>query len=424
MVQIKTFEAIRPPANLAPKVSSPPYDVISTDEARSIAEGNPHSFLHVIRPEINLPEDTDPHDDAVYTAGKTAFDRLMAEDVLIRDEEPAIHLYRQVRQGRSQTGIVCCCHVEDYQNDVIRKHEKTRPDKEDDRTRHLLALDAQPGPVFLAYREDEAIAAQVAEDMSHRPSCHFITPDGVTHTTWRVDDADAYIKLLGKLPHIYVADGHHRTASAARAAEARATENPEHTGKEEYNWFLSVLFPANTLTILPYNRVVNDLNGLTEEAFLDALRTVGTLTLATTSEPTQPRTFGIYVGSRWWSLAIDERHTDSSDVIASLDVALLQDRVLSPILGIGDPRTDTRIGFVGGSRGTVELERRASDGGVAFALYATQIEQLLDVSDAGQCMPPKSTWFEPKLRSGLFVHALDSAASHSNANHDTQEARP
>jgi uncharacterized protein (DUF1015 family) len=424
MVQIKTFEAIRPPANMAPKVSSPPYDVISTDEARSIAEGNPHSFLHVIRPEINLPEDTDPHDDAVYTAGKAALDRLMAEDVLIRDDEPAIHLYRQVRQGRSQTGIVCCCHVEDYQNDVIRKHEKTRPDKEDDRTRHLLALDAQPGPVFLAYREDEAIAAQVAEDMSHRPSCHFITPDGVTHTTWRVDDADAYIKLLEKLPHIYVADGHHRTASAARAAEARATKNPEHTGKEEYNWFLSVLFPANTLTILPYNRVVNDLNGLTEEAFLDALRTVGTLTLATTSEPTQPRTFGIYVGSRWWSLAIDERHTDSSDVIASLDVALLQDRVLSPILGIGDPRTDTRIGFVGGSRGTVELERRASDDGVAFALYATQIEQLLDVSDAGQCMPPKSTWFEPKLRSGLFVHALDSAASHSNANHDTQEARP
>lgn len=424
MVQIKTFEAIRPPANMAPKVSSPPYDVISTDEARSIAEGNPHSFLHVIRPEINLPEDTDPHDDAVYTAGKAALDRLMAEDVLIRDDEPAIHLYRQVRQGRSQTGIVCCCHVEDYQNDVIRKHEKTRPDKEDDRTRHLLALDAQPGPVFLAYREDEAIAAQVAEDMSHRPSCHFITPDGVTHTTWRVDDADAYIKLLEKLPHIYVADGHHRTASAARAAEARATKNPEHTGKEEYNWFLSVLFPANTLTILPYNRVVSDLNGLTEETFLDALRTVGTLTLATTSEPTQPRTFGIYVGSRWWSLAIDERHTDSSDVIASLDVALLQDRVLSPILGIGDPRTDTRIEFVGGIRGTVELERRASDGGVAFALYATQIEQLLDVSDAGQCMPPKSTWFEPKLRSGLFVHALDSAASHSNANHDTQEARP
>jgi uncharacterized protein (DUF1015 family) len=424
MVNIKAFEAIRPPAALAPRVSSPPYDVVSTDEARSLAEGNPHCFLHVIRPEIDLPVGTDPHDDAVYAAAKAALDRLMIDGSLLRDEQAGVYLYRQVRDGQSQTGIVCCCHVDDYNNNIIRKHEKTRPDKEDDRTRHLLSLDAHAGPIFLAFRDDEAIAAQVADDMSHRPASHFITPDGVTHTTWRVDEPAVYVDLLGKLPHVYVADGHHRTASAARAADTLAKNNSEHNGSEEYNWFLSVLFPANALTILPYNRVVQDLNGLSAEAFLDALRAVGELTRTDQPAPQRPCSFGIYVDGRWWSLTLDSQQIDQSDTIASLDVSLLQDRVLSPILGIGDPRTDARIGFVGGIRGTAELERRAGKTGVGFALYATQVEQLLNVSDAGQCMPPKSTWFEPKLRSGLFVHAMDSVNTGSHAPCDTQEATP
>ncbi len=408
MVRIKAFESLRPPTSQAPRVSSPPYDVVSTEEAAALAAGNPHSFLHVIRPEINLPEGTDTHADCVYEAAGAALHRLIAEGALVRDEAPAIHLYRQAWQGRIQTGIVCCCHVDEYRNNIIRKHEKTRADKEDDRTRHMLSLDAQPGPVFLAYRDDEALADQIADDVSHRPDCHFVTQDGVTHTLWRIANPEPYIRTFDRLDALYVADGHHRSASAARAASQRAAANPDHTGDEEYNWFLSVIFPAGDLTILPYNRVVVDRNGLNEAELLERLGRVGELVETDTPEPDRPCTFGVYANGRWWSLSIDEASVDWADPIGSLDVALLQHRVLDPILGIGDPRTDCRIDFVGGIRGTDELERRAGDAGVAFALHATSIDQLLAVSDAGECMPPKSTWFEPKLRSGLFVHTLDS----------------
>jgi uncharacterized protein (DUF1015 family) len=410
VVRIKAFEALRPPAAVAPKVASPPYDVVSTAEARQLAAGNPLSFLHVIRPEIDLPDGTDPFDPLVYQAAHEGLDRLIELGGLRRDADASIFLYRQVWNGRSQTGIVCCCHVDDYRANVIRKHEKTRPDKEDDRTRHALALDANAGPIFLTFRDVAAISTRIADDSAHRPMYHFMTPDGVTHTAWQVAEPDAYVALLADVPHAYVADGHHRTASAARAAAERSQENPQHDGTEEYNWFLSTLFPANQLTILPYNRVVADLNGLSEADFLAALRAVGTLSQTREPQPDHAGTFGIHVAGQWWSLTIDKQSIDWNDPIGSLDVSLLQSRVLEPILGVGDPRTDARIGFVGGIRGTDELEQRvaSADAAVAFLLHPTSIDQLLNVSDAGECMPPKSTWFEPKLRSGLFVHALDS----------------
>ncbi|HCA39842.1 MAG TPA: DUF1015 domain-containing protein [Phycisphaerales bacterium] len=411
MVHIKAFEALRPPAAVAPKVASPPYDVVSTEEARELAAENPLSFLHVIRPEIDLPRGTDPFDESVYRAAQEGLESLIEQGGLQRDAAPSIYLYRQAWKGHSQIGIVCCCHVEDYQNDVIRKHEKTRQDKEDDRTRHILALDANTGPIFLAFREDDAINARLVDDSAHRPLYHFVTPDGVTHTAWRVTDPNAYIELFANVPHVYVADGHHRTASAARAAAARAAKNPAHNGTEEYNWFLSVLFPAHQLTILPYNRIVTNLNGLSESEFIDSLRSVGDLVQTDEPQPDRPCTFGIRVGEQWWSLTVDEDSIDWSDPIASLDVSLLHDRILHTILGIEDPQTDPRIGFVGGIRGVEELEQHVASGtaAVAFALYPTSIDQLLSVADAGDRMPPKSTWFEPKLRSGLFVHMLDSA---------------
>lgn len=412
MVQIKAFEALRPPAPVAPKVASQPYDVVSTEEAKALAAGNPLSFLNVIRPEINLPAGTNPYDDSVYEAARQGLQTLKDLGGLERDTQPSIFLYRQVWKGASQTGIVCCCHVDDYHNNIIRKHEKTRPDKEDDRTRHTLSLDANAGPIFLTYRDTEAITAQMSEDSAARPLYHFVTPDGVTHTAWQVQDPNTYCALLADVPHAYVADGHHRTASAARAAAQRAVNNPNHTGTEEYNWFLSVLFPASQLTILPYNRVVQDLNGMSTNDFLAALMKFGELVQTDEPEPDRPCTFGIYVDGQWWSLAMDESSINWDDPIASLDVALLHDRVLNTILGIQDPRTDSRIGFVGGIRGTKALEEAVDSGkaAAAFTLYPTSIDQLLEVSDAGVCMPPKSTWFEPKLRSGLFVHELDSAA--------------
>jgi len=411
VVHIKAFKAIRPPAPQAPRVSSPPYDVVSTAEARALAEGNPSSFLHVIRPEIDLSDATDPHADEVYVAARAGLDRLLEEGTLRRDDNAGIYLYRQVWNGCSQTGIVCCCHVDDYRADVIRKHEKTRQDKEDDRTRHLLSLDAHAGPVFLAYRENEDLQTLMTDDMSHRPWCHFVTPDGVTHTVWDVSNPDRYVSLMASVPNAYVADGHHRSASADRAAAHLASENPSHTGDEEYNWFLAVLFQSGDLTVLPYNRVVRDLNGMTEETFLEALGRCGELVETDQPEPDRSCTFGVRVGGKWWMLAVDEGTVDWSDSIASLDVSILQDRVLTPLLGIGDPRTDERIEFVGGIRGMEELERRAAPSGVAFALHATSMDQLLAVSDDSKCMPPKSTWFEPKLRSGLFVHAIDSTGA-------------
>jgi uncharacterized protein (DUF1015 family) len=393
-------------------VASVPYDVVTAAEARDRVAGNEFSFLRVLRPEVDLPPEIDPYDDRVYAQAKANLDRLIERGILARDETPSIYLYRQVMNHEAQIGVVCSCHLDDYANDVIKKHEKTRPDKEDDRTRHVLAVNANTGPVFMTYRDDPIMDDLIERGVNRRPVYHFDADDGVTHTVWVVDDADevaAFVEAFGRIPCAYVADGHHRSASAARAGATLREANPDHDGSEEYNWFLSVLFPAEQLRILPYHRVVRDLGGRSVEETLDLLRGAGTLTPTDDPNVERPGVFCLLVGDAGWHrLELDPGSIDRSDPVASLDVALLHERVLAPVFGIGDERTDPRIDFVGGIRGTEELERRVAEGtaAAAISLHATSIEQLLAVADAGLVMPPKSTWFEPKLRSGLFVHEL------------------
>jgi uncharacterized protein (DUF1015 family) len=409
-MRLNPFRALRPVPELAEKVASVPYDVVSRDEAAALARGNPHSFLHVGRSDIDLPADTDPHDDRVYAGARMALARLQREGTLRQDEEPSLFLYRQVMGGRAQTGVVGCVHIDDYEHDVIRKHEKTRKDKEDDRTRHVLELNANAEPVFLTYRGRAEIDRLADRTMQSDPLYDFTASDGVRHVVWRIADPRLWVEQFGTIPHAYVADGHHRSASAWRAGrERRAKAGPEAYGNEEYNWFLAVLFPAEQLQILPYNRLVRDLGGKRADAVLDDLRALGTLEPTDQPAPDVPGSVGVYLDGRWHRLTFDPATIDREDPIGSLDVSLLQERILTPILGVGDPRTDTRIEFVGGIRGTGELERRVKSGEMAigFAMYPTTLDQLIAVSDAGLIMPPKSTWFEPKLRSGLFVHLLD-----------------
>lgn len=377
-------------------------------EAARLAAGNPLSFLHVGRSDIDLPETVSPYDPSVYATAKAALDRFCREEILRRDPAPSVYLYEQVWRGRTQTGVVGCVHVSDYEHDIIRKHEKTRPDKEDDRTRHVLTLEANAEPVFLAYRDHAAIDALVARDKTATPVVDF-GADAVRHRVWIARDAEPYRTAFADVPLAYVADGHHRSASAWRAGTALREANPAHTGAEEYNWFLAVLFPSSQLAILPYYRVVRTLDGRTAEGCLDAMRALGTLRAEPDAPALEAGSFGCYLGGRWWRLALDPATIDRADPIGSLDAALLQDRVLAPIFGIGDPRTDQRIDFVGGIHGTAELAARVDrgDAAAAFALAPVTMEQLMAVADAGACMPPKSTWFEPKLRSGLFVHTLD-----------------
>ncbi len=408
-MRLNPFRALRPRPELAARVAAVPYDVVSRDEAMALAAGNPHSFLHVGRSDIDLPPDTDPYDPRIYATARHALDRLVASGTLERDPEPGLLLYRQEMDGRAQTGIVGCVHVDDYEHDVIRKHEKTRKDQEDDRTRHVLTLNANAEPVFLTYRPRPELGSLTRSAVQGSPLYDFTAPDGVRHTVWRVPDASAWVRAFCAVPLAYVADGHHRSASAWRAGRERKAANPAHRGDEEYNWFLAVIFPADQLRILPYNRLVKDLNGLTAAAFADQLRTLGRLEAVSDPAPPAPGSFGLFFDGQWHRLTLDPFSIDGADPIGSLDVSLLQDRVLSPILGLGDPRTDKRIDFVGGIRGTAELERRVRSGEMALgvAMYPTTVEQLMAVSDAGAIMPPKSTWFEPKLRSGLFVHELD-----------------
>jgi uncharacterized protein (DUF1015 family) len=382
--------------------------VVSRREAAALAEGNPLSFLHVVRSDIDLPMDVDAHDPRVYDRARTNLARLVAEGALRCDAEPALFLYRQVREGRSQVGVVGCVHVDDYERDVIKKHEKTFRDKEDDRTRHVLTLDAHAEPVFLMYRGQRELDGLVDGDTARAPLEDFTTADGVRHTVWRAADQAAYVRAFGAVPCAYVADGHHRSASAWRAARERRAADPRHRGDEEYEWFLAALFPAGQLRILAYNRLVRDLGGQSPATLLDRLGRVGRLQPTEDPLPPTPGTFCFYVAARWYRLILDPGSMDRSDPVASLDVALLQERVLGPVLGIGDPRADPRLDFVGGIQSTVELERRVDSGEMALAvsLHPTSIDQLIAVADAGKTMPPKSTWFEPKLLSGLFVHPL------------------
>jgi uncharacterized protein (DUF1015 family) len=400
MVRIQPFPAARPLPNLAARVASVPYDIVNTAEARQLAAGNPYSFLHVIRSEIDLSPGTDPHAAIVYEKAAETFKRLQDDGTLIRDDAPNLYLYRLVREGRAQTGLVGCFHVDDYTNNVIKKHENTRPEKEDDRTRHILALNAHTGTVLLTCRDHPGFDELAHRDVNARPLYHFDAPDGVTHTVWPVENPQAYVDLLAAMPCAYVADGHHRAASAARAAR--------ESGREEARWFLAAVFPASAMSILAYNRVVTDLGGKTPDTVLDEIAGVGSVTPTDQPRPQRPGTMCFYLDGRWRELAIDPATIAGSDPVGSLDVALLQDRVLSPILGIGDPRGDSRLDFVGGIRGTGELQRRVGEGeaAIAFSMFPTSIDQLLDVADAGLIMPPKSTWFEPKLRSGLFVHTF------------------
>jgi uncharacterized protein (DUF1015 family) len=408
MPRVKAFHALRPPVELAEQVASVPYDVVNRSEAAELARGNPHSFLHVVRPDIDLPAETAAYDEVVYATAKLNLERLIAEGTLQSDDAECIFLYRQIMNGQSQVGLVCCSHVDDYENNLILKHEKTRPAKEDDRTRHLLTLNAHTGPVFLTYRDSPDVSALVEVAVKDDPLYDFTAPDGIQHTVWRISQPAAYIEALSASPYFYVADGHHRAASAWRAATERKNQNRNHTGNEEYNWFLTVLFPASELRILAYNRIVRDLNGHSAAEIRESLAAIGELSPTSDAVPSAAGSFCIYLNGQWYTFTIPADSIDSSDPIASLDVALLEDRVLRPILGIQDVRTDPRIDFVGGIRGTGELKRLVDSGewACAFSMYPTSIEQLMSVADAGQVMPPKSTWFEPKLRSGLFVHEL------------------
>ena len=408
MPRIKAFRALRPPADLAPTVASVPYDVVNRSEAAALAAGNAHSFLHVIRPDIDLPDDVGAYDDRVYETAKANLQKLIENGALVRDEQDCVFLYRQVMNGQAQVGLVCCSHVDDYENNLILKHEKTREAKENDRTRHMLTLNAHAGPVFLTYRDVAEIDMLVDELLATPALYDFQAPDGVQHTVWRVDSPDRLVSSMSNVPLFYVADGHHRAASAWRAAREHQSQNPDHSGNEEYNWFLTVLFPASQLNILAYNRIVRDLNGHDPAGLLDLLRGVGEVKTTTDPIPQGAGAFCIYVDGTWHHVALDEARIDRNDPVNSLDVALLEHHVLSPILGIQDVRTDARIDFVGGIRGPQELERLVDSGewACAFSMSPTSIGQLLDVSEAGAVMPPKSTWFEPKLRSGLFVHEL------------------
>ncbi len=408
MAVIRPFRALRPQAERAELVASVPYDVVNTDEARALADGNPLSFLHVSRPEIDLPPGTDIYSDAVYRKAVENFEKLIAECPLEKEAEPSLYLYRLIMGGHEQIGIVACCSIDEYDNSTIRKHERTRRDKEDDRTRHMLMLRAQTGPVFLTYRRRAEIDEQVSAAVTAAPLYDLTAADGVRHTIWRLDETDSLVKSFESVPLLYIADGHHRAASASRARAELKEQSFAHTGKEDYNYFLTVIFPDSQVRILAYNRTVHDLNGLSQEAFLDEIRSQFTLTENASPEPPKRGHWSMYLDGKWYGLQLSPAATLPVGTVAQLDVSVLQDRLLDPILGIKDVRTDKRVDFIGGLRGTKELERLVDEGkaAVAFSLHPTTVEELLMVSDANEIMPPKSTWFEPKLRDGLLIHTI------------------
>jgi uncharacterized protein (DUF1015 family) len=407
---VKPFRALRPNPEQAAAVAAVPYDVVNTAEARALAVNHSLSFLHVSRPEIDLPEGTNIYSDEVYEKARSNFDKLIAEAPLIVEDEPSFYLYRLQMGTQTQTGLVACCSIDEYDNDIIRKHERTRPDKEDDRTRHMLKLRAQTGPVFMTYRADKRINSLLEPLALSEPLFAFTADDGIAHTVWRVPvECTAQIaEAFQSVPLLYIADGHHRAKSASRARTTLQEQNPQHTGEEEYNFFQGVIFPDNQLQILPYNRVVKDLNGQTSEQFLTALQYSFHVTENAPASPAEHGNFAMYLDGKWYGLKMKPEATQPLSYIDRLDVSILQDRLLGPILGITDPRTDKRIDFIGGIRGTAELERLVKEGSaaVAFSLFATTLDELMAVSDANEIMPPKSTWFEPKLRDGLLSHLI------------------
>lgn len=413
MALFQAFRAVRPAEGKAEKVAALPYDVVSREEAREIGEKNPYSFLHVDRAEMDLDPEIDLYDAVVYQKAKENLDRFQAEGTLIQDEKPNYYLYELIRKGKSQTGIVGVSSIDDYMNGVIKKHELTREDKEQDRIHHVDICDANTGPIFLACRYPKELLVLMENwKNSHEPVYDFTSEDEITHRVWIVDEEEKIQKihsLFGGISSIYIADGHHRAASAVKVGQKRRKEHPDYTGKEEFNFCLSVVFPYDQLTILPYHRIVKDLKGMEPKAFIGSMKFNFEL-MAMPGFPCKPvekHCFGLYVDGEWFHLKAYPDVYAKKDSVGQLDVSILQDKVLGPVLGIEDPRTDERICFMGGNHKLKDLAAAADEtGGAAFAMYPTSMEELMAIADEGKLMPPKSTWFEPKLRSGLFIHKL------------------
>ena len=413
MPKITPFQSVRPNPSLADRIAALPYDVYNREEACIEVKKEPLSFLKIDRAETQFDNSVDTYDDRVYEKARETLDEMIADGSFLMDEKPCFYVYELTMNGRSQTGIVACSSIDDYVNGTIRKHENTREEKEIDRINHVDRTNAQTGPIFLVYRSVEEINRIVRKEKEKTPVYDFTSPDGITHRAWVISDSNVIEKMeqaFAAVPTTYIADGHHRCASAVKVGLKRRKEHPDYTGQEEFNHFLSVLFPDDQLYIMPYNRVVKDLAGMKKEEFLEAVRKAG-FTVSylgdTPFAPEEKGTFGMYLNDGWYRLTADKSLV-VDDPVDGLDVSILQNNLLRPILKIIDPRTDKRIDFVGRIRGLSELEKRvAEDCTVAFSMYATSIQELLDVADAGLLMPPKSTWFEPKLRSGLFIHRLD-----------------
>ena len=413
MAKIKPFKGIRPPRELVEEVASRPYDVLNSEEARAEAAGNEKSLYHIIKPEINFAPGTDEHDPKVYDKAVEQFNLFQEKGWLVQDPSEKYYVYAQTMNGRTQYGLVVCANVDDYLNGVIKKHELTRRDKEEDRMKHVRINNANIEPVFFAYPDNAELDAIVAETVKGEPEYDFTAPDGFGHHFWLINDPatiQRITELFAAIPYLYIADGHHRTAAAALVGAEKARQNPNHRGDEEYNYFLAVCFPASQLHIIDYNRVVKDLNGLSDEAFLAQLAENFTVEKKGKEiyHPTALHNFSLYLGGDWYSLTAKAGTYNDNDPIGVLDVTISSDLILRDILGITDLRSDKRIDFVGGIRGLEELKRRVDSGEmkVALALYPVSMKQLMDIADSGNIMPPKTTWFEPKLRSGLVIHKL------------------
>jgi uncharacterized protein (DUF1015 family) len=414
LVTVKPFKAIRPVQELAAQVAALPYDVLNSEEAREVAKGNPYSFLHIDKAEIDLDSSISPYDDNVYEKAKENLAKLISDHVLVQDTEESLYIYQLKMNGRTQTGLVGCTSIDEYMEDKIKKHEHTRPEKEIDRIRHVDTCDAHTGPIFLTYRENKQIQKEITSWIqANDPVYHFTADDSITHTIWIIDNTEVLEALTQgflDVDSLYIADGHHRSASAVKVGLKRRAELGHYNGEEPFNYFLSVMFPDTELQILDYNRIVSDLNSMSVPQFIERVSKVFVVENAKTIpyKPTEQHTFGMYVDGTWYELKIKEGTYNPLHPVERLDVSILQTILLTPILGIQDPRSDKRIDFVGGIRGLGELEKLVDTGkaAVAFSMYPTTMEDLFSIADANEVMPPKSTWFEPKLRSGLFIHSL------------------
>ena len=411
MAIIRAFKAFRPTADLASKIAALPYDVMNSEEAREMVKYNEYSFLHVDRAEVNLPKDTNIYDKVVYEKARDVLDKMIQDDLYIQENKPCMYIYRQTMNGKSQTGLVICAAIDDYINDKIKKHEHTRKDKEVDRINHVDYCDANTGPIFLTYRNQDEISKIMGKWIQNEPLYDFVSEDGNGHTVWIINndtDIEKLTTLFEKVDSLYIADGHHRAKSAVEVGLKRRKENPGYTGEEEFNYFLAIVYPDNQLEVLDYNRTVKDLNGLNEEEFLIAIEKNFKIKVSKEAiKPNRKHTFGMYMNNIWYELEAKEGTFNEEDPMERLDVSILQNNLLSPILGIDDPTKSDRIEFIGGIRGIKELEKRANkDMKVSFSMFATTIDDIMSIADGGMIMPPKSTWFEPKPRSGLFIHKL------------------